>query len=389
MACLRRERCADVAKRVRSVAAACVVASGLLVGGAGATLALAEPDSGQTGPTHGGATAPTSSATLGATATQEIAASDGSGTAATASAPKPPSQVGDGRNGLPSEEPKATSTEAPPSKVLPPDPKVPEQTGWTSAGEPVPHLSVRLAEVPVLVATPTETTEPSPTPAPPKGDADSPNEMEHHPGWGWPSSWPSSWPWCWPAPPPGQPPGHGGGSGGGGGGGTRPPSGLPKPPPLMQLPIPREVAPTLPVISVDPNVDAVTGVATAAAQLPFVPITLPVVVAPLGAGSAGPRVGTPSAPRTSGTPGNQGRPSQQGGRQNPPAYGASGGVTPPSFRAGYGEYLRTARMGQIAAVAVPGVVGILIITGAGGVVGYRQARAGHAVRANGTARFVA
>jgi hypothetical protein len=61
---------------------------------------------------------------------------------------------------------------------------------------------------------------------------------------------------------------------------------------------------------------------------------------------------------------------------------------PESFRAGYGPYLRNAGIGQVAAVAVPGVTGILILTGAGGLLGYRQARAGRAMRANGMARFM-
>ena len=60
----------------------------------------------------------------------------------------------------------------------------------------------------------------------------------------------------------------------------------------------------------------------------------------------------------------------------------------PSYRAGYGEYLRAAGLGQVAAVAVPGLTGILAITAAGGLLGYRQAKAGHAVRASGTGRFV-
>ena len=45
-------------------------------------------------------------------------------------------------------------------------------------------------------------------------------------------------------------------------------------------------------------------------------------------------------------------------------------------------------MSQVAALAVPGVAGILVLTGAGGFVGYRQAKAGHAVRTGRTARFV-
>ncbi len=42
----------------------------------------------------------------------------------------------------------------------------------------------------------------------------------------------------------------------------------------------------------------------------------------------------------------------------------------------------------MAAVAVPGVMGLLALTGAGGLLGYRQARAGRTVRAGGSARFV-
>jgi hypothetical protein len=40
------------------------------------------------------------------------------------------------------------------------------------------------------------------------------------------------------------------------------------------------------------------------------------------------------------------------------------------------------------AAAVPGVTGILVLTGAGGLIGYRQARAGRAVHAGGPARFM-
>ncbi|HYO02629.1 MAG TPA: hypothetical protein VET27_12450, partial [Mycobacterium sp.] len=111
-----------------------------------------------------------------------------------------------------------------------------------------------------------------------------------------------------------------------------------------------------------------------------------------GAGGAGgpgiaSRPGPPSAPRTSGSPQNKSQP-PKAGAQNPPAYGASNGSVPASYRAGYGDYLRTAGVGQMAAVALPGVMGILVLTGAGGLVGYRQARAGHAVRVNGAARFM-
>ena len=56
-------------------------------------------------------------------------------------------------------------------------------------------------------------------------------------------------------------------------------------------------------------------------------------------------------------------------------------VTPPpsSYRIGYTDYLRNAGLSQVAALAVPGLAGMLVLTGAGGLVGYRQAKAGHAV----------
>jgi hypothetical protein len=150
-------------------------------------------------------------------------------------------------------------------------------------------------------------------------------------------------------------------------------------------------------------VDVVSGLATAAAQLPFAPLTLPVIVPPLGAGAAGagggggvggaggpgiaPRPGPPAAPRTSsGSLGKNQPPKAR--EENPSTFGASNGAMPASYRAGYGDYLRTAGVGQMVAVAVPGVTGILVLTGAGGLLGFRQARAGHTVRANGTGRFM-
>lgn len=45
------------------------------------------------------------------------------------------------------------------------------------------------------------------------------------------------------------------------------------------------------------------------------------------------------------------------------------------FRPGYPDYLRAAGLSEVAAVAVPGFAGIITLTAAGGLVGYRQARA--------------
>lgn len=73
----------------------------------------------------------------------------------------------------------------------------------------------------------------------------------------------------------------------------------------------------------------------------------------------------------------------------PTTFGAKNEIIADSaFRAGYPDYLRAAGLSEVAAVAVPGFTGILILTGAGGLVGYRQARAGHVVRRSGTARFM-
>ena len=157
------------------------------------------------------------------------------------------------------------------------------------------------------------------------------------------------------------------------------PPGIPRPPAEVQLPP-----------AAEPSVlDAVPGVGAAAAQLPVQPITLPVIVAPSGLGLGGgggapaPRAPSlPSAPRgvTAEPP---------AGREPLPAHVGSNVKLPPSsFRIGYTEYLRNAGLSQVAALAVPGVAGMLVLTGAGGLVGYRQAKAGHAVHTNGAARFV-
>ena len=61
---------------------------------------------------------------------------------------------------------------------------------------------------------------------------------------------------------------------------------------------------------------------------------------------------------------------------------------PVAFRAGYGDYLRNAGMAQITAIAVPGAAAILLFTVGGGFIGYRQARAGHVIRAEGMTRFL-
>jgi len=60
----------------------------------------------------------------------------------------------------------------------------------------------------------------------------------------------------------------------------------------------------------------------------------------------------------------------------------------PRFRAGYGEFLRTAQLDELVVAAGPGVGGIAFLAVVGGVLGFRQARAGLAVRTSGAARFL-
>ncbi|HYR15800.1 MAG TPA: hypothetical protein VEQ67_16535, partial [Mycobacterium sp.] len=187
------------------------------------------------------------------------------------------------------------------------------------------------------------------------------------------------WPWPW-NPGPGEPPGPGGN--GGGGGAPAVPSGRPSVPPKMQLPpelMPPATEPVGPSV-----IDVAPGVGVAAAELPIAPITLPVVVAPVtGLGGGSP--GTPTLP---GAPRGVTAEPLAGREPLPANVGSNVAVPASSYRIGYTEYLRSAGLSQVAALAGPGVAGMLVLTGAGGLVGYRQAKAGHAVHTSGTARFV-
>jgi hypothetical protein len=71
----------------------------------------------------------------------------------------------------------------------------------------------------------------------------------------------------------------------------------------------------------------------------------------------------------------------------PPAAGAGPVEIPTRF--GYQQYLRTAKVTDMAVVALPGVVGLVLMTVSGTVIGHRQARAGHMLRHTAAARFMA
>ena len=189
---------------------------------------------------------------------------------------------------------------------------------------------------------------------------------------------------CWPWPPGPDPDPSPPGDGGGVRPPIRPPAGRPHAP-SMQLPphLLPEHTPSQPgVIDVEP------GVGIAASDIPVAPIALPVIVVPPVAlpGGIAPR-GLPTEPVPASPRGAAAEP--PAGRQAPPAETASNvGAPPASYRAGYSEYLRNAGISQVAALAAPGLAGMVILTGIGGLVGYRQAKAGHAVRTGSAARFV-
>jgi hypothetical protein len=181
--------------------------------------------------------------------------------------------------------------------------------------------------------------------------------------------------------PPGLP-ATGGGGGGGGGGALEPPSGRLEPPQM-------QVSPHVGGEPAGPSVvSAAPGLGVAAAELPLAPITLPVIVAPVAGIGGGAAPAAPARPSLPEPPRAVTAEPPAGRKPLPASVGSNVAVPASSYRTGYAEYLRTAGMSQVAALAVPGVAGMLVLTGAGGLVGYRQAKAGHAVRTGGAARFV-
>jgi len=195
---------------------------------------------------------------------------------------------------------------------------------------------------------------------------------------------PWTWPWQWPVDPdPDAPPVYDGEYGEG-----RPET---LPPTGPMPPIGGSASPGV--------LDTLPGIG--AGQATQAPIAVPIIVAsPVGLGPfAAPRVGggppsggtgpgTPAAPRQAPEP-PASVASQPSPRQLLPATAGSGTATPASFsRVGYAEHLRSAGLPQLAALALPGLAGIIVLTGAGGLLGYRQARAGQGVHPTGIVRFM-
>lgn len=144
--------------------------------------------------------------------------------------------------------------------------------------------------------------------------------------------------------------------------------------------------------------DTVPGIGTGdATQAPInVPIIItgpigvgPVAAPAVGAGPGPSGAGMPAAPRPGTAPPAAPPRVPSSPREPLPSTSGTNVAAPASAsRVGYAEHLRSAGIPQLAALALPGLAGILILTGAGGLVGYRQAKAGQGVRPSGIARFM-
>jgi hypothetical protein len=353
----------DVGFRVRIAAAACLVASGLLAGGASASTAFADsPLIGEdSGGNHNSDEKPKSNP-------DEKKNTPGVGQQPGGTGSEQSGKVGSGTD---DQTPKARDPK-PGDETQGPDTgtESDRDNGNCSNGTDGCGGGNGNGDPPTTKPTTPPTKEEPPQPPDEPGECDDKNKDRCSPGWPWP------WPWNL-----GQPPGPGGG---GGGGHPEVPSGRPGVPPQMQLPpelMPPTTGPVGPTV-----VDVEPGVGIAAAQLPIAPITLPVIVAPAtGLGGGG---GSPGAPALPAAPRGVTAEPPAGRDPLPANVGSNVAVPAASYRIGYTEYLRAAGLSQVAALAVPGVAGMLVLTCAGGLFGYRQAKAGHAVHTSGTARFV-
>lgn len=164
---------------------------------------------------------------------------------------------------------------------------------------------------------------------------------------------------------------------------------------------PPKPAPTFRTLQEEPSVvdadgtGAVTPLSTGSSGLPVLqapvvvpqvrvatppPITgtIPANVRVLGAGSAGVRAQElrGSVTQTGSVP-----------TEQLPQAGPTSAMGNPTPRQGYPGYLRSARVNQIATVALPGLAGLIAVTISGGVIGYRQANSGRYLR-SAAARFL-
>lgn len=138
------------------------------------------------------------------------------------------------------------------------------------------------------------------------------------------------------------------------------------------------VGPTL------PGLDLALAPPTARSAAPAAPLAAAAVAAP----EFVPPEPSPSAPAEVARPAAvplAGPPSRSAG---PPPRTRPAASPPEAVRLGYPEYLRQATMTELASVALPGLAAILGLTALGGLLGYRQAKAGYLLPAAGAGRFL-
>jgi len=97
----------------------------------------------------------------------------------------------------------------------------------------------------------------------------------------------------------------------------------------------------------------------------------------------------PSGPGAPAAPPNPNAPTVNSPNSQPPVSNSlSPNAVPESFRVGYAGYLRVANTSELIFLVLPGLAGLVLITAAGGVVGFRQARAAQTLPAPQIARFL-
>ncbi|MGV0837597.1 hypothetical protein [Mycolicibacterium thermoresistibile] len=165
----------------------------------------------------------------------------------------------------------------------------------------------------------------------------------------------------------------------GGGRGADPSAGAPRPIQAPVLPAPRAVLPPVSVRPLLPVAPPAAPVPPAAAP-PVPPVTVGIPARPVpGAGTPTSAGGTAGAPNTA---------PARGATPGVPGQVAPGAARAEVHRLGYPQYLRSARGAEIAAVALPGAAGLVLLTIGGAFIGYRQANAGRMVRVNSAQRFL-
>lgn len=166
-------------------------------------------------------------------------------------------------------------------------------------------------------------------------------------------------------------------SGGGGGGGGVPLNGnvgrAPSLAPVPTAPSSRKIV----IRSAPPKAPAAPAPAAPVAPVASAPVVVPpapVISAPAPSGAP------PAAPIAPVIPAPRSAP--------PAAQLLSGPAAPESFRLGYTDYLRTASTTDLLFAVLPGLGAMVLMTAAGGVVGFRQARAAQTLPSPQIARFL-